>query len=234
MHIAICDDDKRQCKKIGEQCQLFMGKYNIMYEISNYFSATELVQGIEKEPIDLLILDIEMPQMTGIDLKNYLQFIGQNILVIFVTSHTDLMAEAFGLCVIGFVDKAKLDTMLETSLSHAMDILTQHVLLNGEIDSNDIMYIQAEHIYSQIHTIHKKKILWRQSLSELEKQLKNAGFCRIHRSYLVNLKYLDEFKRKEVILRVEDSKVKLPVSRSRAEDAKKSYKEYCRKNARYC
>lgn len=103
MNICICDDEIHERKMIREICEEYFRGTEIPYQICEAENGLKALEQVGQ--IDLLILDIEMPEMDGVTLKNRLQDDSVQSKVIFVTSHDELMPEAFGMNVIGFVSK---------------------------------------------------------------------------------------------------------------------------------
>lgn len=227
MKIGICDDNLNDIKQAKEICMECIKDEQEDIDIIIYKSAEKFLE--DRQVVDILILDIEMESMSGIELKNYLQRKDIKTMIIFVTDHDELVLSAFGINVFGFAMKKMLKTQLPIILKSAISMLNQHIIIEG-IDSRNIIYIKAERIYCNLFLADDSNKLIRDSLKNIESKLSSLGFIRIHRTYLVNAMWIDRIT--ENMLIVKDNK--LPISNRLKCRVKKEYEEYCEKNARYC
>lgn len=224
MRIAICDDDKISAETILRICKNSIGEREYLI-----FCSGEEFLSCEKG-IDLVILDIEMPGLNGIEVKEKLHTLHKDTLIIYVTNHREFVMDAFGIHVLGFIEKGRLNGQLPVMLQTAEQVLDQGTVLDGLYNSRDIAYIKAEHNYGRLVFCKGGTYLMRASMKELEEKLTPCNFLRIHREYLVNMMWIEGIQEKSVCLSGKD----LPISvRMRGEVGRK-YREYCRKNARYC
>ena len=109
-------------------------------------------------------------------------------------------------------------------------IINQYVMLAGEIDSREILYVKSERVYSKLYMSDGSNKLLRIPLKNLEKKLEVVGFIRTHRTYLVNGRWINKILKKEVY--VEEKRI--PISIRLQGEVNRKYREYCEKNARYC
>jgi DNA-binding LytR/AlgR family response regulator len=225
MVIGICDDENVIRDKIEKICINETKKYCEDVVIQKYSDGREV---LEKD-FDILILDIEMEDVDGIVVKNYFQKRKKDTIIIFVTSHNEMMSQAFGVNVMGFVAKSYLDNQLQVMLDDAMKRVMNTVSIEG-VDSRKVCYIQAEHIYNILHLENETEVSVRCSSADLEKMLEVVGFIRVHRTYIINMAYVDHIKDKTVLV----NKREIPVSARLKSRLRKEYSRYCRENARYC
>jgi DNA-binding LytR/AlgR family response regulator len=225
MVIGICDDENVIRDKIEKICINETKKYCEDVVIQKYSDGREV---LEKD-FDILILDIEMEDVDGIVVKNYFQKRKKDTIIIFVTSHNEMMSQAFGVNVMGFVAKSYLDNQLQVMLDGAMKRVMNTVSIEG-VDSRKVCYIQAEHIYNILHLENETEVSVRCSSADLEKMLEVVGFIRVHRTYIINMTYVDHIKDKTVLV----NKREIPVSARLKSRLRKEYSRYCRENARYC
>lgn len=225
MVIGICDDENVIRDKIEKICINETKKYCEDVVIQKYSDGREV---LEKD-FDILILDIEMEDVDGIVVKNYFQKRKKDTIIIFVTSHNEMMSQAFGVNVMGFVAKSYLDNQLQVMLDGAMKRVMNTVSIEG-VDSRKVCYIQAEHVYNILHLENETEVSVRCSSADLEKMLEVVGFIRVHRTYIINMAYVDHIKDKTVLV----NKREIPVSARLKSRLRKEYSRYCRENARYC
>ena len=140
-----------------------------------------------------------------------------------------MMFQAFGINVIGFVTKNYLQDQLPVMLDTAIKKVMSTVFVDG-VDSRNICYIKAEHVYNILHLVNDEEISVRMSSSELEEMLQGVGFVRTHRAYIVNLAYVDRIREKTII--VDENEI--PISSRLKSKIKHEYDKYCKENARFC
>ena len=225
MVIGICDDEKVIREKIEKICINVTGEYDADTVVKTYSDGKEVLE----ENFDILILDIEMEDVDGIAVKNYFQSRKKDTIIIFVTSHNEMMSQAFGVNVMGFVTKSYLDSQLPVMLESAIKRVMNTVNIEG-VDSRKVCYIEAEHIYNILHLENDTEMSVRCSSADLEKMLEGVGFIRVHRTYIINMAYVEHIRDKSVVINGKE----IPVSSRLRSRLKKEYSRYCRENARYC
>ena len=225
--VCVCEDELRERKIIGRSCEEFFRKKGVTYDISMAGDAKEVLEIIEE--IDLLVLDIELPGMDGITLKNRMQR-NEQCMILFVTSHDEMMPDAFGMNVIGFVEKRNLSFKLSRYLNLVMNMMGRDIIIEGKYHSRDVMMIHSEREYCRLHFKDGMEILIRSSLKKMEEELKGADFVKIDRAWLIHLKYLEHMEKRAVYVAGKP----ISVSRGCREALYKAYEKYCERNARYC
>ena len=220
MFIGICDDDNIMRERIERVCKDVTKKYNEETIIKKYKDGQEITD----QNIDILILDIEMPMVGGIAVKEKLENAKSNTVIIFATSHEEMMAQAFGVNVIGFVTKKYIEDQLPVVLERALKIVRGTVLIEG-IDSRNIEYIKSEHLTDG------QEFLLRESMKALEDRLETVGFIKIFRGCLVNMEQVEEMKNGKVYMH---GGTVLQISSRLKASVEKKYTSFCIENARFC
>lgn len=108
-NIAICDDEIKTLENIATMIKDKFSSMNIEgnYNTCNY--PEELLKILDKEKIDVLFLDIDMPKISGMDIGQYILNKSMDTLLIFVTSHDALVYESFKYHPFGFIRKSHLE-----------------------------------------------------------------------------------------------------------------------------
>lgn len=225
MIIGICDDENCIREQVAMVCKEVAEKYNTDIQIETYSDGKQVIE----EELDILILDIEMEGVDGISVKNIFQNRKKETIIIFVTSHDEMMSQAFGVNVIGFVTRCYLKSQLPVILDSAIKRVMNTVNIDG-IDSRKICYIEAEHVYNILHLKDGSETSIRRTSAQLEMTLTSVGFIRIHRTYIINMAYVEHIKDKTIVV----NGYELPVSSRLKSGFKKEYSKYCRENARFC
>lgn len=179
-------------------------------------NAIQAINFLQTQQIDLLFLDVEMPQMTGLEM---LESLTDKPLVILVTSKSDYAVDAFNLDVIDYIVKPiKLARFLK-AVNKAKDFLQtdrkeENTFIFARIDNiltrvdlDQILYIEAMGDYIRIATS-KKKHTVHATLKSIWEKLPAERFIRIHRSHIVALDKIDSFADNMVTI----EKAILPVS----------------------
>jgi two-component system, LytTR family, response regulator len=189
-------------------------------------SGPEAIERIKKSKPDLVFLDVQMPECGGFDV---LELLGSEVppTIIFVTAYDEYALRAFEAGALDYLLKPFDDARFRRALSRAKDKLAQYaqsrpakrlvVKSRGQVlflDAADIDWIEAAGYYACLHVGTDTHIM-RRTLSELEKDLGEEKFTRIHRSIIVNLERIRALELQsggeyEVVLK---SKVRLPLSR---------------------
>lgn len=228
MVIGICEDQIEDSIRIEKACTDFFNQKNEPFEIKKFFDGQEVLD--YKEKLDLLFLDIEMPEVDGIRVKNQLQKWNKNTMIVYVTVHDELMKSAFGINVFGFIQKEYLESSIKQILPSALEILQNYVMIDGQIDSRSVVYIKSEGVYCRFYMVDGSEKLIRIAIKKTEEMLTGAGYIRSHKSYLVNLRWIIKLEDRTIIT----SYGEVPVSGRLWSRTRKEYEKYCKKNAGYC
>jgi DNA-binding LytR/AlgR family response regulator len=172
--------------------------------ICEYCSAIDAYNHLQHKKVDLLFLDIEMPEMTGLELTQHLK--GKDVLIIFTTSKKEYAVTAFELNVADYLVKPVTPGRFLAAVGRARDILDSRkeevTLTNGEFifvrDSSivrrlkldDVLYAEAMGDYVKFHTPQKTYAI-HGTMKLAEEKLPGTKFVRIHRSYIVALNRID-------------------------------------------
>lgn len=228
MRIGICDDNTNDRQLMEDICLKVVENLSIDCEVVVFDEGMKLL-GYEND-LDVLILDIEMPEISGLEVKQRLRDLGKDCIIIFVTNHEELVFSAFGVNVHGFVRKQYLTMQLGNMLTSAIEILNMFVILEDNLDSREIKYMKSLRVYTELFLANGEKKVTRISIKKYEEILAKVGFVRIHKSYLVNLKWADKITEKEVFIGTEI----LPIATRLQKKVNLKFQEFCEKNARYC
>lgn len=190
-------------------------------------SVSEALDIIKNDSIDAVFTDINMPDMNGLDFVRAIHDTGENPLIVFTTAYSEYAVESFTVDAVDYLLKpfgqedvervaAKLFKIYEQSNVAAVSsvdeddtlfLKTEHKIVR--IDIKDIRYIEGMSEYLKIHLEgHPKPLIVLLSMKKLEERLPTSIFMRIHRSYIINLKKIQEVNKNRVIL---DADTCLPI-----------------------
>jgi len=200
MKCVIVDDNpmaRMAMKKLAEQVK----DISVVAECENAMEAYNIVS---KQPVDLLLLDIEMPGMSGIELTKNLG--KKSPFIIFTTAKTNYAVDAFELNVVDYIVKpVELPRFLKAfdRVKEAMESNKEEVEVKDKefvfirdsgvlkkINSDEIQYLEAMGDYVKVFTSQKFHIV-HATLKSIEEKLPSLKFMRVHRSYIVALNKID-------------------------------------------
>lgn len=226
MRIGICDDEimiLELLKALIEECLEELG---ISGQVVSFRSGEEVID--EAENLDVLFLDIEMPQMDGIELGHKLRKKAVDCKIIMATSRTERFKEVFKINAYDFVtkpfDKEEVKEVLERVYRNFLKMETIEVYKERtkcEIYLKNIKYIKAVDSYIEL-TVKNGKYRKDTSLTQLEGVLDQRFFFRINRTYLINLAWIDEYSNGTICI----DGMKLKVSVRNRKEFERRYIEY--------
>jgi len=227
MRIGICEDDITMQKRINEILNDWAQTRKIEINTKLYKDAESFLFEWPETLIDLIFLDIEMKNLTGIELAKIIRKTDKNMFIVFLTSHRQYALTGYDVNALHFLIKppspAKIIPILDKAYAIWNASRTSFILI--PIDSGkmklffgDIHYISIVSHTVSFHTVSEKYEM-RITMNELVNQLP-SHFIRIHRSYIVNLIKVDCIFKDSLLLSNEE---KLPVSRNCSKNVYDAY-----------
>jgi DNA-binding LytR/AlgR family response regulator len=201
MRCIIIDDDNVYTEIISK----YIAKYDGLELVNKFSNPTEAIPFLKLEPVDLIFLDIEMPEMTGMEFIAYLK---DNLpQVILTTSHTEFAIEAFKYNVIGYlvkpykfedfclaVKKAEEKKAKNSSVEFKEKTLfVKNKKTIVKVNKADIKIIECIGDYVTLHTANKKYII-HSSMKSIESRFSQEEYLRVHRSYIVRIDDIEDIE----------------------------------------
>ena len=230
---AIIVDDETPARS---ELRFLLDEIGTVEVVAEADSVRKAIEQLKNHPCDVLFLDINMPEATGLQLAEALQHLRNPPAVVFVTAYTEHALDAFAVNAVDYLVKpVELDR-----LAQAVARVTTHVALHAQaqkferipveksgkkvlISIDSIRFVMARDDYSYLQT-DTDRYFSTVSLAQLEDRLESHGFFRVHRSYLINLVLVEEVEPVAggtLLLRLEGIEEKIPVSRRRVAALKK-------------
>lgn len=213
--VAICDD----CVQDAEFVQNILNKWAAERKLSiqtECFPSAEsfLFRYAEDKAWDILLLDIEMGAMDGVTMAKRVRQDNEAAQIVFITGYSDYIAEGYEVSALHYLMKPVSETKLFEVLSRALEKRKQeerclNLELSGEmvrIPFYEIRYLDVHQNYITIHC--KQEYTLKRSLSSIEKEM-DGRFCRVGRTMIVNLKYINRVTKTDVYLS-DDTVLPLP------------------------
>jgi DNA-binding LytR/AlgR family response regulator len=222
--IAI-DDEPLALRQIAD----YVKKTPFLELVDQCESALQAIAVLENTPVDLMFVDINMPDLSGMDFVKTLE---KPPLVVFVTAYSEYALEGFRVDAIDYLLKpiSYVDFLKSANRvrKYFETILPHHAKEEGDMEYlfvksgykivrirlEDIIYIEGMREYVRIHLTKDKALMSLISLSVLEEQLPSDKFMRVHRSYIVNLEKITTIDHSRIIF---GDKVYIPVSEQHKE-----------------
>lgn len=227
--IAICDDEQDQIEYISSVVSKWRSRNGCACDIGIFNSAEAfLFEYEDNKAYDILLLDVEMKSITGIEMAKRIRKDNNRSEIIFITSHFEFVGEGYEVDALHYLIKPIDENKLMQVLDKAADKLSVEptfVVISCEggtirLYESDILYVEAFLHYIVIHTKDKEYRI-KESISVFEEKL-SGDFYRIHRSYVVSLKHITRISRTSVNI----GNAELPLSRGKYDDVNRAFIEH--------
>lgn len=224
--VALCDDQEYILIQLKELLHEILKRKSCQYIIEAFSSGEELIG--KNEYYDVIFLDIEMPGMDGIQAGEIIRQRNTECKIIMATSAIERYKEAFHIRAFRFVTKPFVSEEIEEAIDavlslkrddDSIELYHQRVLCKVKL--KDIQYIQAYNGYSEFwvgNRIFRKEI----SLNSIEEQLDMQFFSRIHRQYIINMRWITSYDNGEVRI----GNQVIPVSKRKRKEFEQEYIEF--------
>lgn len=216
MRCLIVDDDEMARTSLEHLCAK-TGELEIVASCDNGIEAMKL---LKQESIDLVFLDIEMPDLSGLDIVKTLDHLPQ---IIFVSGHTKYAIEAFEYHVTDFLVKPIDLPRLIKAVEHAQSLMEKKheetdlkelfVKVDGRLvrlSYDDILYVESIGDYVIFHTVKKERFIVHSTLKNIDAKLQHPEFLKVHRAFVVNLTKIVDIEESNLVI---GDKV-IPISRA--------------------
>jgi two-component system LytT family response regulator len=217
---TIIVDDESLARKILED---YVRQFSFIELVSTCKNAFEALAVLQKEPVDLMFLDIQMPGLLG---TQFLESLRVRPMVIFVTAYSNYAVESYELNVIDYLMKPVSLERFTKAVLKALDAKSplrsptlpaqEHFFVNVEyalvkISIPDITHVEGMKDYVKIHLQSAPKpVLTKSTLKGIEEKLPADKFMRIHKSFIVNVEKVNSIRNHQITI----GKFEIPVSES--------------------
>ncbi len=217
VNIAVCDDKQESLDIIQKELVKAANNLNITIETYLYMDGNEVVDLIcnNKEEFDILFLDIDMPNISGL-------------------AHEQYVFESIDYNPFKYIRKNKIEEEIEYSLKRAYKRISSENAKSIVVKTEDgevrlkhtsIMYFEVYARRMSVFTNdnQKRNLVGRKTMKKLYSELNDEDFIQIHSGCIVNVKYIDEYSGHDITL---DNGIKLIVSRPRIKEVKEAISSY--------
>lgn len=236
LKVLIVDDEPRSRRVLESYLNEYCTGVEVLEAVGSVAEAVEAINNLKP---DLVFLDIEMPGENGFALLNY--FSNPDFMLIFITAYQEYAIKAFRSSAIDYllkpleiselteaVDKA---TKLHSLQKHQSKLNTLRTNLNGDgithrlalpvsdgyvfINVEEIVCLEANGSYTQIHFSDKKPMLVSKKMYKLEEMIAHPNLFKPHRSFLVNLGHVEQYIRRDGGYIIMSNEMEVPLTQNR-------------------
>ena len=225
MKIGIVEDEAVWRDKIQTIIEKYCRDKNISSQINSYKSGKDFMKSADA---DLLFLDIELAEgEDGFEIAEQLMNLGNKCKVCFLTSHTELARFGYRVNAFRYIDKKHLeeineaiDFFLKTKIQDRVVFCNDTAGIRIKISLNELLLVETNGRKLRYLMLDGSEHLCEGQISEAAQSLSRFGFFQIHRSYIVNLKYIEKVNSHEVML---CNGLKVVIGRIHSKEFKKEF-----------
>ena len=231
MRICLVDDDSTQLEYLKLIIEKWANKSDIDTHINYYHSAEEMLfENNESYPFDMIILDIQMGKINGIELAKRIRKTDKKVTIAFVSGMADYVFEGYEVQAVRYLLKPiqadKVNELLDHFVAHKSKERKYFILsVFGEkkkIYYDDIVYFEARGHYVVFH-LETNTYEYKYNISDICNELPVSDFIRTHRSYVVNIKYIERVTKSDCQL---INNLNVPLSRNSYKDVNEKFIQY--------
>lgn len=227
MHIGICEDNQAQRSLLEKYIKAWSKMRGEKLSLKSYDSGEAFLFSREDEPpFDLLILDIQMLEISGLDLAKKIRQEQDDVMIIFVTAIKEYVFEGYDVEALQYllkpVNQEKLFESLDLALKKVHQVEPTIIVDQEKIKIPDVLYIEVQAHYIEVN-LDDQVVKSKKSLKEMHVLLEKHDFMLTHRSYLVNIAKVSKIGKTFVIM---DNRSKVPISRSKYKAFNQAFIKY--------
>lgn len=230
LRIAICEDEDIHAEILEKNLILWSTERDEVINLKRFVSGESLIFQIEDECFDLIILDIQMGILSGVETAYKIREKNDEVGLVFVTSREEFALKGYGVGAINYIlkpaNKEQIFSTMDRFIKNFKLEKTDRKYLNivsgkevRKLDVETIIYCVVFSHYTDVITA-KETINLKKKLSELEEELPQEIFLKPHRSYLINVKRIKQVLKDEVIM---DNGDKVPIARGKRDFIVENY-----------
>ena len=232
MHIAVCDDNPEELFRISTLLEDYSHEISSLVTYETFHNATELLETMRVRRFDLLLLDILMPGVTGIEAAKEIRHSDSDIPIIFLTSSREFAVESYRVGAKDYIMKPACKDEIFPSISKQLACFTQEdAYLTLKTGSGIVKLPFSQIVYVEVINRSVQFILTNGEVREAygyltdyeSDLLSDPHFYKPHRSYVVNLRQVTELNKKGFATRTGKT---VPVARDAFTNAKAAYMKY--------
>ena len=231
LRFILCDDDEVQLDEIAGFTRQWADTNKINVEISQFTSGKAVLEQFQPQRNDIVICDIMMPDMDGLTLAKSLRLLRPDFHIIFISSSKEFALQAYDAHPYGYLVKPCSYEAFSALLGSLMQKVRMHTLSvhSGQetykLPITDISFVEATNRQTVFNMNDGRSIATRDTLANIQDVLlKYPAFFKPHRSYIINLQYVEHFNSKEISMK--NSACLIPIARGLDKEFKEKYFQF--------
>lgn len=232
IHICLCDDNLNYLNYYSAKFNELADTYHIPIMLETYTSGESLTFELEDNPnrIDIVIIDIIMKKLNGIEASKILRKLGYTGIIVFLTSSKEYALDSFSVEPLNYLVKdlhdderlkgTFLSAIMQAEKKKRKSIMISSKQTNKLINLDNILYIESIGKKVILYSLSGEKEELNTTLNSVAEKFNEHGFIRCHKSYIVNTTYISSFNKLECSLK---QGITIPIGRKYSSTFKENY-----------
>lgn len=223
--ILAVDDNLNQLRKIIDAIdKYFQNIVNVEYTVDRARKTTDAIDKLNKNTYDLIFLDVDIDEMSGVELGKKIRMKNEEVEMIFVTVYPDFSMKAYEIFALNYILKPIEEEIFQKTMNKAVENLrNKYIAINEKyiefavkqesrkLFYNDILFLEKYGKNVKIHLSDGSNLEHRAALNDYEDELDSKNFLRCHRGYIVNIGKIERYTYNDLYLK--NSEKTIPVGR---------------------
>lgn len=229
MKIAICDDEKQFIEAVCPLLEAWARQREVPLSLFQFTNGEDLIDSHKSECMDLIFLDMIMPHLDGMETAREIRRHDASVPIVFLSSAKEFAVDSYEVKAFQYLlkplDDAKLNGVLDDVLKTLLPLEHSFTAQTEEgfckIPFTDICCLEAQNKRVLVYLADSRTIEIRENFSKCKEVFSaDNGFFCCHRSYIINLNYVEQFTKSTVVT---NSRVSIPISRNKYGKFKEAY-----------
>lgn len=240
INVVILDDEKEQVDELKKLCFEYFIDKKIKCKIRAFTNTDDLMENSNME-IDLLLLDIEMPNHNGLRIAHKVRMTNKKCFICFVTNYSDYIFESYDVHAFDYilkpVNKERLYVLLNEVIKYrevTNYFRDERLVFNtaeGEVivNQNDILYFEYYDKYNYshnrvtlLHTVKKNYVL-KEKIKDILQKVEQNMFVSPHKSFIISMDHIKQISKNSIIMQ---NNVEIPLSQKKSAEVRKKFSQY--------
>ncbi len=229
--IALCDNDERALPVIAGAVTSAFQAQKLEVNVMSFSSGKELLAAMQNAVFHIILLDIDMPELDGIEVGKRIRLRSDTVEIVYVSECEERVFEAFSVFPLGFVRKSNflndisdivrlyIKKHVRAQQAEQLKFTTRSKVI--VLKRRQIQYIEGSGNYQFVYINGQKEpVEIKMTMDKLEEALEPVGFIRVHKGYLVNYLYIQKIESNRVTLK---NGTELPLGRSKVKEVRSRF-----------
>ena len=237
--IIFCDDNAQFLLLlkglVDQECRKIFKREEDFVVGPAFGSGREVIEYVQKHHVDVILLDIDMPNLNGFEVAKIICNSYKNIKIVFMSAYDKFVYSSFEFYPVAYLRKTHISQELPQVLKRIVEKIKESerklILTTRDgpktIDMNSIAFVESNRNYYTVNLVHGKKYVCRGTLTNFEMQISEGSFYRIHSAFLVNLEHIERILENGNVL---VANMPIPIAQRRSSEFKRVYMDYVRRN----